>query len=116
MQQLICALQEVLGPGGVLTGDEARSRSGSWGVMHCDAPAVLRPRSTAEVAAVLRLCHAAGQAVVTGRAPTVSGTVPITAADCARGAGYPGPGACTNNQGTYAAGYDILSIGITGRH
>ena len=57
-----------------------------------------------------------GQAVVTGRAPTVSGTVPITAADCARGAGYPGPGACTNNQGTYAAGYDILSIGITGRH
>ncbi len=44
MQQLISALQEVLGPGGVLTGEAARSRSGSWGVMHCDAPAVLRPR------------------------------------------------------------------------
>ena len=75
MQQLISALQEVLGPGGVLTGDAARSRSGSWGVMHCDAPAVLRPRSTAEVAAVLRLCHAAGQAVVTegGKTGLVSG-------------------------------------------
>jgi hypothetical protein len=57
-----------------------------------------------------------GQAVVEGRAPVVSGTVPITPADCARGAGYPGPGACSNNQGTFSAGYDILSIGITGRH
>ena len=75
MQQLIRALQEVLGPGGVLTGDAARSRSGSWGVMHCDAPAVLRPRSTGEVAAALRLCHAAGQAVVTegGKTGLVSG-------------------------------------------
>lgn len=59
---------------------------------------------------------AAGQTVAQGRATTVSGTVPITAAACARGAGYPGPGACTNNQGAYTAAYDVLSIGITGRH
>ncbi|MBP6381342.1 MAG: FAD-binding oxidoreductase [Pseudomonadales bacterium] len=75
MQQLISALQEVLGPGGVLTGEAARSRSGSWGVMHCDAPAVLRPQSTQDVAAILRLCHAAGQPVVTegGKTGLVSG-------------------------------------------
>jgi long-chain fatty acid transport protein len=57
-----------------------------------------------------------GQSVVTGRATTVSGTVPITPADCARGAGYPGPGACSNNQGVYAAGLDVFALGITGRH
>jgi FAD/FMN-containing dehydrogenase len=75
MQELIAALQQALGAGGVLTGDAAHQRSGSWGVTHCDAPAVLRPRSTAEVAAALRLCHAAGQAVVTegGKTGLVSG-------------------------------------------
>ncbi len=57
-----------------------------------------------------------GQTVALGRAPTLSGTAPITAADCARGPGYPGPGACTNNQGVYTASNDVLSIGITGRH
>lgn len=57
-----------------------------------------------------------GQEVVTGRTTTVSGTVPITAADCARGPGYPGPGACTNNQGVYSASNDVFAIGITGRH
>lgn len=57
-----------------------------------------------------------GAYVFGGRATTVSGTVPITAADCARGAGYPGPGACSNNQGQYTAAYDVLAIGITGRH
>lgn len=58
----------------------------------------------------------AGQTVVEGRASTVSGTAPITPAACARGAGYPGPGACTNNQGVYTAAYDVFSIGLTGRH
>jgi len=57
-----------------------------------------------------------GQSVVTGRAQVVSGTVPITPADCARGPGYPGPGACTNNQGVFSAGLDVLAVGLTGRH
>jgi hypothetical protein len=57
-----------------------------------------------------------GQTVERGRAQTVSGTVPITPADCARGPGYPGPGACSNNQGVFSAGLDVFAIGITGRH
>jgi long-chain fatty acid transport protein len=57
-----------------------------------------------------------GQVVVEGRAPTVSGVVPIRAEDCAMGPGYPGPGACSNNQGTYSASHNVLAIGLTGRH
>lgn len=57
-----------------------------------------------------------GQIVDAGRATTVSGTVPITQADCARGAGYPGPGACSNNQGGFRASYDVVALGITARH
>ena len=41
MSELIDRLRELLGAGGVLSGDEARRRSGSWGVNHCDALAVL---------------------------------------------------------------------------
>lgn len=59
---------------------------------------------------------ATGITVSDGRATTVSGTAPITAGECARGAGYPGPGACTNNQGSYSAAYDVFAIGVTGRH
>jgi long-subunit fatty acid transport protein len=57
-----------------------------------------------------------GQDVQQGRAATVSGTAPITAEDCARGPGYPGPGACTNNQGVFRAAYDVFALGITARH
>lgn len=56
-----------------------------------------------------------GQTVTQGRAQVVSGTVPITPQDCARGPGYPGPGACTNNQGVYSASLDLLAFGVTGR-
>ncbi|MFM7784726.1 MAG: FAD-binding oxidoreductase, partial [Gammaproteobacteria bacterium] len=64
MDPIVTSLQQALGPGGVLTGEDARNRSGSWGLAHCDALAVLRPANTAEVATALRICHAAGQPVV----------------------------------------------------
>lgn len=75
MDPIIASLQHALGPGGVLTGADARNRSGSWGLTHCDALAVLRPANTAEVSAALRICHAAGQAVVPegGKTGLVSG-------------------------------------------
>src|SRR4051794_14573438 len=55
----------MLGPGAVLTGAEVTSRSTGWisrGDMQ--AKAIVRPRDTAEVSAVLQACHAAGQPVV----------------------------------------------------
>jgi FAD/FMN-containing dehydrogenase len=63
--EIISRLRSVLGEAGVLTGDEVRSRGTGWisrGTM--EAAAIVRPRTTAEVSAVLSLCNAAGQAVV----------------------------------------------------
>ncbi len=57
-----------------------------------------------------------GQNVSQGRSMVVSGTVPISPMDCARGDGYPGMGACTNNRGVFTAWLDTISIGISGRH
>jgi FAD/FMN-containing dehydrogenase len=56
---LVPRLQAVLGPGAVLTGDDAKAQAvSSWSRMGSPL-AVVRPRSTEEVAAVLRLCHGA---------------------------------------------------------
>jgi len=66
MNELIEHIRGVVGPGGILTGDDVRSRSDGWPpVGGCQARAVVRPATTAEVSAVLGLCHEAGQAVVT---------------------------------------------------
>ena len=66
MNQLIEHIRGIVGPGGILTGDDVRSRSDGWPpVGGCQAQAIARPATTAEVSAVLRLCHEAGQSVVT---------------------------------------------------
>jgi FAD/FMN-containing dehydrogenase len=66
MNQLIEHIRGIVGPGGILTGEDVRSRSDGWPpVGGCQAQAIARPATTAEVSAVLRLCHEAGQSVVT---------------------------------------------------
>jgi FAD/FMN-containing dehydrogenase len=66
MNDLLESICAVVGPGGVLTGEDVRGRSDGWPpVGGCPAAAMVRPASTAEVAAVLRICHAAGRPVVT---------------------------------------------------
>jgi FAD/FMN-containing dehydrogenase len=75
MAQLLDRISSALGPGGVLRGQDARDAASSpWGPL--GAPeAVLRPRSTAEVALILKAAHAAGAAVVPwgGRTGLVEG-------------------------------------------
>ena len=62
---IVSRLQGVMGEGGVLIGEEVRSRSASWiSRRSMGAAALVRPRTTEQVSAVLRLCHDAGQAVV----------------------------------------------------
>ena len=62
---IIAQLEEALGPGGVLPGEEARSRSaGIWRRDSIQAKALLRPRSTEEVSRALSICHQRGQSVV----------------------------------------------------
>ena len=66
MNNLLKEIEEIVGAAGVLLGEDVAARSDSWPPMGgCQAKAIIRPSSTREVSGVLKLCHAAGQAVVT---------------------------------------------------
>ena len=66
MNKLIEEIKSIVGAAGVLLGEDVTNRSDSWPPMGgCQARAIIRPASTEEVSAVLKLCHAAGQGVVT---------------------------------------------------
>jgi len=55
----------IVGPGGVLTGEAVHGRSTGWATRgNMQACAIVRPRTTAEVSAILRVCHEKGQPVV----------------------------------------------------
>jgi FAD/FMN-containing dehydrogenase len=63
---LLANLKIIVGSEHVLTGADVRARSTHfWDASPLEALAVVRPASTAETAAVVRTCHAAGQAIVT---------------------------------------------------
>ena len=62
---LLDRFTRLLGPSGVLTGDDVTARMiHVWRQEPIRAACILRPSSTDEVAAILRLCHEAGQTVV----------------------------------------------------
>jgi FAD/FMN-containing dehydrogenase len=66
MTAIIEAIEKIVGPTGLLTGEDVSSRSDSWPPMGgCQARAIVRPATTREVSQVLKLCHEEGQAVVT---------------------------------------------------
>ena len=77
---LLGALLEALGPAGVLTApaDVAPYASDWTGTLHGRTPAALRPSSTDQVAAAVRLCSEAGVAVVPqgGNTGLCGGAVP----------------------------------------
>ena len=58
-------LRAIVGEHGVLEGAAVRERAGALWHGRVDAELLVRPRDTGQVAAVLRLCHARGQPVVT---------------------------------------------------
>ena len=64
-EALIEQLRNIVGDKGLLTGDDVSSRPNeSWGRGSCPARAIVRPASTEELSAVMKLCHAQGQTVV----------------------------------------------------
>jgi FAD/FMN-containing dehydrogenase len=64
-ESIISALQNIVGAGNVLLGDDVAMRNTRWGTHSpCRAKAIVRPSSTEEVAAVMRLCHQRDQKVV----------------------------------------------------
>jgi FAD/FMN-containing dehydrogenase len=66
MSDLLADIAAIVGADGVLTGADVRARPDTCPpVGACQARAIVRPRSTQEVSAVLQLCHALAQPVVT---------------------------------------------------
>ncbi len=62
---LLEELRGIVGDGGVLTGEDLTTRAADWlGLSTCQAKAVIRPRSTAELSAVMQRCHAVRQPVI----------------------------------------------------
>lgn len=65
MDKLLQQIKDLLGPQGALTGDDVRQRAiGFWNNAGIDAVAIVRPSTTEQVSAVLKLCNDAGQPVV----------------------------------------------------
>src|SRR5688572_30944851 len=58
-------LRAIVGEQGMLEGSAVRERAGTLWHGRIDAELLVRPRSTEQVSAVLKLCHARGQPVVT---------------------------------------------------
>lgn len=63
--QLLADLRALVGDWGVVTGEPLRSRTYDPFAGEIRAEVLVRPRDTAQVSAVLRLCHSRGQVVVT---------------------------------------------------
>src|SRR3546814_19030695 len=61
---LIDQLRAIVGEAGLVTGSDVASRYPGYFMDRIGADAIVRPRTTDEVAAILRLCSAAGQPVV----------------------------------------------------
>jgi FAD/FMN-containing dehydrogenase len=79
MADVLQSIEQELGPGAVIVGEEVATRDIGWGRdAPCEARAVVRPANTGEVSTVMRLCHAAGQPVVVqgGMTGLVDGAVP----------------------------------------
>ena len=66
MSNLINQLIEIVGSKNVICGDEVSKRPKHfWNSSPLQALAIVKPATTAEVSAVMQLCHAAGQSIVT---------------------------------------------------
>ena len=65
MSDILAKITEIVDESGVLTGEAVRERVAVWGTNQpMEAKAIVRPSMADEVSAVLKLCHAEGQAVV----------------------------------------------------
>ena len=82
MTDLLEQIAGIVGGQGLLTGEDVSGRAADFmGFTHVQARAIVRPASTAELSAVMKLCHAAGQAVV----PAGGYTGLVHGADCQPG-------------------------------
>lgn len=64
MPNVIKKLQKALDRKGVLLDEDVTSRQATWAGGTCEARAIVRPKNTEEVSAVMRICNDAHQSVV----------------------------------------------------
>lgn len=65
MSDLLNQIAQIVGPQGMITGADVQERAADFmGFTRCQAQAIVRPASTAELSEVMKLCHGAGQTVV----------------------------------------------------
>lgn len=79
--RIVGELRLILGPSGLLTGDDVRSRSESWASpQSCQAMAVALPNDTAQLSEVLSFCnrHEIGVVAYGGGTGLVEGAVAVT--------------------------------------
>lgn len=75
---LVDSLTEIVGSKGILTGEDVSQRLDGWmGSPQCPAKAIVRPATTEELSAVMKLCHKNNQTVTThgGMTGLVGGTL-----------------------------------------
>ena len=62
---ILKTLEAIVGKAGMLTGEDVLARPNqAWGLGQCPALAILRPKTTEEVSAIMQACSEAGQVVV----------------------------------------------------
>lgn len=65
MSEILHALEQVVGAGNVVPGEEWNTRAPVWEThQSCNARAVLRPSTTQQVAEIMKICYRHGQSVV----------------------------------------------------
>lgn len=78
MNKIINELQQIIGADGVLVGEDVSTRVASiWDTKGIEAIAIVRPKTTAEISAVMKVCNIAGQTVIAhgGRTGLVEGQI-----------------------------------------
>ncbi len=78
MSSIVHKLREIVGPVGILTGDDVSARRATWlRQAPARAKAIVRPSSTHELSRVMRACHEVRQTVVPlgGNTGLVDGTI-----------------------------------------
>lgn len=64
MSLLLEQLRSLLGPQGLLETAIGHRTTDGWGAQECLSPAIVRPKTTQQLSEVMKLCHEAGQKVV----------------------------------------------------
>ena len=77
MTALLDELRELLDPGGLITGEDAREREDGWSMGLSQSRIIVRPKTTEQVSQILRICYEKNQSVVTqgGKTSMVQGCV-----------------------------------------